>query len=665
MNKNRFFNLYSHDLIRVAVARPITHLSVPQQNIKNHRTLIHKALENQASLVVFPELSITGYSCEDLFHQSTLIEATEEAILSLLHETQTLPILIILGAPIRLDEQLFNCALLLLQGKIIGIIPKSYLPNHREYYEQRHFCSGFQQPNQRISYAHCANIPFGRHWLFQATNQPKLTLALEICEDLWAPLPPSTWACLAGASVVANLSASNASVGKADYRRSLISQQSARSLTAYLYASAGWGESTTDLAWDGHSMIAEQGQIISESSRFQYESSLLLADIDLLRTQQDRMHNSTFTSSKQHYSKIIQNFEVVPFLLPIPTTEQLPLLHPPRALSYVPQQTEAWRERCYEVFEIQIHGLARRLQSSGLKHLVLGLSGGLDSTLAALVAVQALARLHLPASHLIGVTLPGPGSGQDSLSRAKALMNALSIESKEISITSACNWLLEVLNHPSTLYDTTYENIQAGERSQLLFRLANQHGALLVGTSDLSELALGWCTYGVGDHMAHYHVNASVPKTLVQQLLQWSQQQPFCDLALQAVLQAVLEAEISPELIPSNDPQTIQKTESTIGPYELQDYFLYYFLRFGYPVPRIAFMAWCSWGHRYDLATIHHWLGVFIQRFFEDSQFKRSCIANSPKVGTGGSLSPRGDWRAPSDASAQVWLDQWRQIPIS
>lgn len=682
--KQPFFNLYSHDFSRVAVAVPSVALSVPEQNVQRTIALMHQAIRNHASLVVFPELGLTGYSCDDLFQQEALLSSAVEALLEIIRATAGHDLLAIVGLPLRQDGHLFNCAAVLQNGRILGVVPKTYLPNYREFHEARQFSPAATALRETIDLPGQTGIPFGHHLIFRAKNQPLFSLAVEICEDLWVPVPPSSYAALAGATVIVNPSASNATLGKANYRRQLVSNQSARCLSAYLYSAAGMGESTTDLAWDGHGLIADYGEIKSESERFSNQDQLVFADIDLLRLTQERMRQNTFAHAVQLHADVLRHHRTVDCILSRCSDEHLPLVPPPARYPFVPSTGLERNARCEEVFQIQIQGLSQRLRSSGLHTLVIGVSGGLDSTHALLVASAALDALGLPRDHLLAYTLPGFATSDASLALSRSLMSTLGLKTREIDIRPACLQMLKDIGHPyasgEPVFDVTFENVQAGQRASHLFRLANQHHALVVGTSDLSELALGWCTYGVGDHMAHYHVNSGVPKTLVQYLVHWVADAERFGPDTSEILRQVLRADISPELVPATagSGQT-QRTEDTVGPYALQDFNLYHLLRFGFSPDRVAFMAWCAWhdpqlGHwpqvseqdkkRYGIVDIRHWLEVFVKRFFQNSQFKRSCIANGPKVGSGGSLSPRGDWRAPSDSSAHVWLEAVRRIPM-
>ncbi len=678
-----FFNLYTHGFARVAAAVPEVALTRPADNGAVYADLMAKAAENSARLLVFPELGLTGYACDDLFRQQALLEATETALEKLLEDTRKLPLAAIVGLPLRAGPSLFNCAAVIHRGRLLGIVPKTYLPNYGEFYEMRQFASGAYPPVDALSYAGRDNVPFGTDMLFRFESQPDFTLGVEICEDLWLPLAPSSYATLAGATVIANLSASNMTLGKPDYRRLLCASQSGRCIAAYIYSDGGNGDSTTDLAWDGHAMIHENGSLRAESERFSAGQQIIYADIDLERLVQDRMRQTSLTQNREITGIEAADFRTVTIDEAVPDDEFLPLAAPPPRFPYVPIDPAMRDERCSEVFSIQAQALGQRIHATGLDKLIIGVSGGLDSTLALLVCAQVMDQLGLPRSNILAYTMPGFATSERTLAQAHALMQALGCTAGEIDIRDSARELLKNIGHPfaegKDQYDITFENAQAGERTQHLFRLANLHRGLVVGTSDLSEVALGWCTYGVGDHMAHYHVNASVPKTLVRYLVQWAADTHRFGGEAGAVLDDVLETAISPELVPNHvDDEPGQLTEDVIGPFPLQDFHLYYILRFGYRPAKVAFMAWCAWHDpaqgawpplpedrrpAYGIDDIRKWLRVFLDRFFRTSQFKRSALPNSPKVGSGGSLSPRGDWRAPSDADAITWLAALENIP--
>ena len=655
-----FFNLYRHGFARVAVATPIVRVGDPRHNGEATFGLIEQAAAEKTALVVFPELGLTAYTCDDLFHQRALIDGAEEALAQLVERTRRLSLAALVGLPVSVNGLLYNCAVLIARGRLVGVVPKTYLPNYREFYEQRYFTPGDATPCSEIRLAGQASA-FGTGILFRLAEQPEFVLHVEICEDLWVPTPPSSFATLAGATVVANLSASNIVIGKEGYRRQLVSNQSARCLAAYLYSAAGLGESTTDLAWDGHAIIYENGTLVAESQRFASTPQLAFADIDLGRLTADRMRQNTFGEAALRHQADVRRFRTIEFSLPPPAGKLL-LQRRVDPLPYVPSDPRTRDARCEEVFRIQVNGLVTRMRATGSQRLVIGVSGGLDSTHALLVCARTMDELKLPRKNILAYTMPGFATSTRTRNQAWQLMRAIGCTAEEIDIKPSCMQMLKDIGHPyakgKKVYDIAFENVQAGERTSHLFRLANQHGGMVVGTGDLSELALGWSTYGVGDHMSHYNPNGSVPKTLIKFLVAWVAESDELGADVKRALRRVLETEISPELIPGK-----QSTESAVGPYELQDFNLYYVLRFGYAPEKIAFLAWHAWGEKYRLREIKKWLGVFLKRFFELSQYKRSAVPNSPKVGSGGSLSPRGDWRAPSDGNASRWLESLAQVP--
>jgi NAD+ synthase (glutamine-hydrolysing) len=681
-----FGSLYSHGFIRVAAGVPVVQIAEPAVNAERTVALARRAADEQAALVVFPELGLSAYSIEDLFHQQALHASVLDALDVVIAASADLAPVIVVGAPLRAEGGLFNTAVVIHRGRMLGVVPKSYLPEYREFYEKRHFRAARDVVGDELV-LFGERVPFGSRLLFACADLPDFVLHVEICEDLWAPIPASTYGALAGATVLANLSDSNVTIAKADYRRLLCASQSARTISAQVFASAGVGESTTDLAWDGQAMIYENGEQLAESERFADEPQLILADINLDRIVSDRSTTSSFGDSVHDHRRALGRFRRVEFELGLGDDgggASIPLRRAIERFPYVPADPSSRSERCEEVYSIQVQGLETRLRATGIEKVVIGVSGGLDSTHALIVAARALDRLGLPRENVLAYTMPGFATSQLTLTNALALMDALGVSGSELDIRPAATQMLRDLGHPAAdgepHYDITYENVQAGERTSHLFRLANFHGALVVGTGDLSELALGWSTYGVGDQMSHYNVNASVPKTLIQFLLRWAIDTGQYSAAASAVLQSVLETEISPELVPHQDPDADRPgadSESIVGPYELQDFFLYYVLRFGYRPSKVAFLAQHAWGDRdrgrwpdlipqerrneYTLAEIKQWLAVFLERFFHTSQFKRSALPNAPKVGSGGSLSPRGDWRAPSDSTAEVWLAELRQ----
>jgi NAD+ synthase (glutamine-hydrolysing) len=673
-----FDSIYRHGFVRVAVATPRVEVASPAFNVASTIELAREAARRRAVLAVFPELGLSAYSNEDLFQQDALLDASLSALGELVEASRSLPLVLVAGLPVGADGRLFNCAVVVQQGRILGAVPKSYLPSYREFYEKRQFAPAAQALSSTVRLLG-EDVPFGPRLLFAAANVPGFVMHVEICEDLWVPLPPSTLASLAGATVLVNLSASDITVGKADYRRLLSASHSARCVAACLFSAAGPGESTTDLAWDGHALVCENGERLAESQRFPLEPGLVTADVDLDHLRQERMRLTSFGDCAQAHAAGLADFRRVEFKLELPRG-RVPLERRIERFPYVPADPARLDERCAEVYDIQVQGLAKRLEATGIRKVVVGISGGLDSTQAALVAVRAFDRLGLPRKNVLGYTLPGFGTSRHTFDSAHALMKALGVGSAEIDIRPSAELMLKNIGHPYSrgkpVYDVTFENVQAGERTSHLFRLANHHGALVLGTGDLSELALGFTTYGVGDHMSHYNVNASVPKTLIQHLVRWLVKTRQFDAPTLRVLERIVDTRISPELVPGSGEEPEHSSEAVVGPYELQDFNLYYLSRFGYRPSKVAFLAHAAWGnrragvwpdtvpassrHEYDLATIRHWLEVFVARFFQGSQFKRSAMPNGPKVGSGGSLSPRGDWRAPSDSPATVWLEELR-----
>lgn len=680
---NPFFNLYSHGFARVAVGVPECKVADPAFNAAQTIVLAQQAAQGGAVLAAFPELGLSAYTCDDLFHQKALLDACEAALEQVVAATSELDIALIVGAPLRVAHQLYNCAVVVAGGRILGVVPKSYLPNYGEFYEARQF-----------SAADCAavtdirllgqTVPFGPELLFQMEKLPLFQFHVEICEDVWVPIPPSSFAALAGATVLVNLSASNIVVGKSEYRHQLVAQQSARCLSAYMYTSAGRGESSTDLAWDGQALIYENGELLGESERFLAESHLLFSDVDLDRLSRERMRQTTFGQSVRRHQDEVRKFRSVPVPVNPPLEDaELPLARRVARFPYVPADAQRRDARCKEVYNIQVQALVQRLSASGMSKVVIGISGGLDSTHALLVCAQAMDALGLPRSNILAITMPGFATSTRTLQQARQLMAVVGCTASEIDIRPSCLQMLKDLGHPyadgKPVYDITFENVQAGERTNHLFRIANFNHAIVIGTGDLSELALGWCTYGVGDHMSHYSVNASVPKTLITHLVRWVAESGRLGPDGAAVLLDVLGTDVSPELVPGDaDGKPTQKSEDTIGPYELQDFNLYYTLRYGFSPTKVAFLALAAWrdrdagtwpegGHvarnQYDLAAIKRNLKIFLDRFFRLSQFKRTCVPNAPKVGSGGSLSPRGDWRAPSDSESVVWMRDADRIP--
>ena len=667
-----FESLYRHDFVRIAACVPRTRVGDVAANLEETIRLAGRGNELHAALMVFPELGLSAYAIDDLLFQDALLAAVEQAIDRLAEVSRDLFSVLIVGAPIRRSGGLFNTAVVVHRGTILGVVPKTYLPNYREFYEKRHFTSGAGIRDRQITLAG-RETAFGIDLLFHSVGSLGLTFHVEICEDFWAPIPPSTRAAMAGAEVLVNLSASNVTIGKAETRRLLCASQSMRAIAAYAYSAAGPGESTTDLAWDGHAAIFECGDRLAETARFPRESGLVSADVDMGRIRQERMRFNTFGDCAREEARQAASFRCVPLRLDAPS-QPVPLQRAIERFPFVPSDPARLREDCYEAYNIQVQGLATRLKAAGIERAVIGVSGGLDSTQALIVAARAMDDLGLPRANVLAYTLPGFATSEQTKANAWALMRALGVTGSEIDIRPAARQMLADLAHPFAggmpVYDITFENVQAGLRTDYLFRLANQNKALVVGTGDLSELALGWCTYGVGDQMSHYNVNASVPKTLIQHLIRFSTGE--LDRNTAAILHAILDTVISPELVPETS-ETIQSSEQIVGPYSLQDFTLFYLTRYGFRPSKIAFLAHHAWGNvergvwpadipvskrqAYALSEIKHWLAVFLRRFFAN-QFKRSALPNGPKMSSGGSLSPRGDWRAPSDANANVWLTE-------
>ena len=681
-DEQTFFNLYNQGFIRVAVCIPEVKVADTPFNAAGTIKLAKQASAGNAIFALFPELGITAYSNDDLFHQDALLISVGDALNDILQATKDLNTIIVIGAPLRVDFRLFNCGIVIHRGRILGIAVKSYLPTYREFYEGRQFSPAEDVQSKTIDICGQANIPFGADILFDVENIHNFKFFIEICEDVWVPIPPSSFAAMAGATLIGNLSASNITVGKSEYRHSLASSQSARCISAYLYAASGPGESTTDLSWDGHALIYENGNLLAESERFFLKSQVIYADVDLDRLAQDRMRMNSFGQNARTHKERLKGFRKVSCSVD-PVEKRILLAREYPRFPYIPADPGKRDQRCYEAYNIQVHGLAQRLKSSDIENVIVGVSGGLDSTHALIVAARTMDLLNLPLSNVKAYTMPGFATSEKTYTNGLRLMKAIGVEANEIDIRPSCMQMIRDIGHPyaegEKLYDITFENIQAGERTSHLFRIANMRNALVVGTGDLSELALGWCTYGVGDHMSHYNVNASVPKTLIQHLIRWVAHSSQFTEETSKILFDILETEISPELIPGKDSdQPAQKTESSIGPYDLQDFNNFYITRFGYLPTKVAFMAYCAWRdkaqglwpdvpeekrNQYTIGEIKQWLEVYLYRFFKLSQYKRSCMPNGPKVGSGGSLSPRGDYRAPSDSEATVWLDNAKNIP--
>ncbi len=637
--------------VRVAVAVPEVTVAQPLANAEFMLACLEDLAPAEPDLVVFPELCLTGYTCGDLFHQNTLRRSTLSALEHLLAATADCQAVLAVGLPLTAGGQLFNCAMAVQAGRVLGVVPKSVIPNYREFYEGRWFAAAAKVREDTVQVGD-RQVPFGTDLVFAADSDPRFSFGLEICEDLWAPIPPSTRLALGGAAILLNLSASHELVGKSAYREELVRQQSARCLAAYAYCSAGPLESTTDLVFGGHGMIAENGTILQQSPRFRRGRHTLIADVDLEFLQHERMQNHAFNSQVGEPDLMIRRLPFKPGRQPAPPEK---LYRSVPALPFVPSNPSRRRQRSQEIIAIQSHGLATRLHRAGVEKAVLGLSGGLDSTLALLVAREAFAHLRRPPTNIRCFTMPGFGTSQRTLEQVRRLTRETGVELAEIDIRSACEQHFRDLGHDGTTGDTTFENAQARERMQILMDKANMLGALVIGTGDLSELALGWTTYN-GDHMSMYNVNAGVPKTLVSWLIR-----DFADTldpdnaGLRKVLMDILDTPISPELLPPDQDGNVgQQTEALIGPYQLHDFFLYHMVRCGFTPQKVLFMAAIAFADQYKRSEIKQWLEVFATRFFAH-QFKRSCLPDGPKVGTI-ALSPRGDWRMPSDVRADTWL---------
>ncbi|POR47364.1 NAD(+) synthase [Bosea psychrotolerans] len=676
-----FFNIHTHGFVRLACAAPRLKVADPAFNVAETVRLLRRADAQGASLALFPELGISAYAIDDLLQQNALLDAVLAALGVLVEESRSLQPVAVVGAPLRVDGRLFNCAVAIHRGRILAAVPKTYLPNYREFYERRQFASGERAAVESVTL--CGqDVPFGTDILLKAADIADFTIHMEICEDVWTPVPPSSFAALAGATVLLNLSASNVTIGKSDWRHALCKAHSGRCIAAYAYSAAGPGESTTDLAWDGQAMIYESGVLMAEAERFAAEPQLIVADIDLERLVMDRIRQNTFGDNADALRDRL-NFRTISFELAPDRVSDLGLERTIERFPFVPNDDARLNELCFEAYNIQSHGLRKRLESARVEKIVIGVSGGLDSTQALIVAAQTFDALGLPRSNILAYTLPAFATSKGTKANAWRLMTALGVTAQEIDMTPACRQMLVDIGHPfakgEPVYDITFENVQAGARTSVLFRLANRNNGLVLGTGDLSELALGWCTYGVGDHMSHYNVNGSVSKTLIQHLIRWVAQSQRFGADASAAMLDILATEISPELVPGEGDGPSQKTEDFVGPYALQDFNLFYITRFGFRPSKVAFLSHHAWSDAsrgdwppnieadkrlaYDLPTIKRWLTVFVRRFFETSQFKRSAVPNGPKVSSGGSLSPRGDWRAPSDASAAAWLVDLERIP--
>ena len=637
----------NYGFVKVAAAVPHVQVADCFYNIQQMEGLMRQASDKGVQIIAFPEMSVTAYTCLDLFAQQTLLKNAEQALLKLVSDTADLNILTIAGAPLVTENRLINAAIAFQSGKILGVVPKTYIPNYKEFQEQRWFTSATELRDKTVSIGD-RTYPLGSHLLFTAGQ---VKVGIEICEDLWVPVPPSSLLAMEGANILVNISASNELIGKHHYLRSLICQQSARCMAGYVYASAGFGESSTDLVFAGNGIIAENGTLLEESPRFTMQEQLVISEIDIVNLQNDRQVNTSFMHGTS--TLLASETITIPFALseysgqPVLTRSVDP--HP-----FTPSG-DALKERCEEIFQIQVAGLAKRIVHTHSRTAVVGISGGLDSTLALLVTVMTFDALNIPRNQILGITMPGFGTTDRTYTNACDLIRSLGVTLKEISIKDACLQHFKDISHNPSVHDVTYENSQARERTQILMDVANQENGMVIGTGDLSELALGWATYN-GDHMSMYGVNGSIPKTLVRYLVEWVAHNRV-DEASRATLLDIVDTPISPELIPADENGNIkQKTEDLVGPYELHDFFLYHFLRFGSSPAKIYFLAQQAFGGSYEKETIRKWLHTFFRRFFQQ-QFKRSCLPDGPKVGSV-SLSPRGDWRMPSDAMATLWLKE-------
>ena len=667
-----FRSIYSHGFVRVAACTAGTVIADPHANAEAVLRQARALHEEGVGVAVFPEMGLTGYSIEDLFHQDVVLDEVEAAIATIVDASAGLLPVLVVGAPLRHRNRLYNCAVVIHGGQVLGVAPKSYLPTYREFYERRQLAPGDDERAGGIRVAG-VDVPFGPNLLFAAEDVPGLVIHAEVCEDMWVPVPPSAEAALAGATVLLNLSGSPITVGRAEDRKLYARSASSRCLAAYVYAAAGEGESTTDLSWDGQTMIFENGDLLAETERFPQGDRASIADVDLDRLRQERMRMGTFDDNRRTHAARTGDFRTVSFTLDPPADRDLGLRRTLERFPFVPADEERLELDCYEAYNIQVAGLMRRLDSIGAPKVVIGVSGGLDSTHALIVAAKAMDRAGRPRTDILGFTLPGFATSSGTKSNAHKLMDALGITKAEIDITDTARLMLQEMGHPfaegEPVYDVTFENVQAGLRTDYLFRIANQRNGIVLGTGDLSELALGWATYGVGDQMSHYTVNSGVPKTLIQHLIRWVVSSGQFEGDVNETLISILDTEISPELVPGEE---LQSTESKIGPYALQDFTLFHVLRYGFRPGKTGFLAWHAWRDvdagewppgfpdekrgTYDLPEIRRWLEVFLRRYFGFAQFKRSALPNGPKVSAGGSLSPRGDWRAPSDTTAAAWL---------
>jgi NAD+ synthase (glutamine-hydrolysing) len=679
-----FLSAYAQGFARVAACTVPVAVADPATNAASVLAGARACHDEGVAVAIFPELCLSGYAIDDLVLQDSLLDDVRAAIDEIVATSRDLRPVLVVGAPLATGNRVYNCAVVVQGGRVLGVAPKSYLPTYREFYERRWYAPGDDQRGGTIRVGG-ADVPFGPDLLFTADDVPGLVLHVEVCEDMWVPVPPSAEAALAGATVLANISGSPITVGRAEDRRLLVRSASSRCLAAYLYAAAGEGESSTDLAWDGQTMVYELGELLEETERFPEGARRSVADIDLDRLRQERLRQGTFDDNRRTHgvstsSTASSAFRTVPFTVDPPAGD-IGLRRKVDRFPFVPDDPERLALDCYESYSIQVAGLEQRLRAIGNPKVVIGVSGGLDSTHALIVAARAMDRLERPRTDILAYTMPGFATSDQTKGNATALAKALGVTFAEVDIRPAAEQMLRDLDHPFSggepVYDVTFENVQAGLRTDYLFRFANHEGGIVLGTGDLSELALGWCTYGVGDQMSHYAVNTGVPKTLIQHLIRWVVSEGLFAEEVNDILSVIVEQEITPELVPHEEGRKPQATEDTIGPYSLQDFTLFHVLRYGFRPRRIAFLARHAWTDpdagewppgfpesrrtAYSPSEIKKWLEVFVQRFFGFSQFKRSALPNGPKVSAGGSLSPRGDWRAPSDGNARVWLDEIRR----
>jgi NAD+ synthase (glutamine-hydrolysing) len=676
-----FYNSYGQGFVRVAACTHHTSIGDPAANAASILRLARECHDDGVALAVFPELTLSGYSIDDILLQDLLLDDVEAALGEIVASSAGLLPVLVVGAPLRHRHRIYNAAVVIHRGAVLGVAPKSYLPTYREFYEHRQLAPGVDEHGPiRIG---GVEAPFGPDLLFAASDHPGFVLHVEICEDMFVPIPPSAEAALAGATVLANLSGSPITVGRAEDRRLLARSASSRCLAAYVYSAAGEGESSTDLAWDGQTMVWENGVLLAQSERFPKGERRSIADVDTELLRSERLRMGTFDDNRRHHRTSAESFRRIEFRLDPPAGD-IGLRREVERFPFVPADPRRLQQDCYEAYNIQVSGLEQRLRALSYPKVVIGISGGLDSTHALIVAARAMDREDRPRSDILAFTLPGFATGDRTKRNAIDLCRALGVTFSEIDIRETAELMLKEIDHPFSrgekVYDVTFENVQAGLRTDYLFRLANQRGGIVLGTGDLSELALGWSTYGVGDQMSHYNVNAGVPKTLIQHLIRWVISSGQFESEVGEVLQSVLDTEITPELVPSGEDEELQSSEAVVGPFALQDFSLFQVLRYGFRPSKIAFLAWQAWHDpehgnwppgfpeekrpTYSLKEIRHWLQVFVQRFYSFSQFKRSALPNGPKVSHGGALSPRGDWRAPSDMSARIWLDEiQREVP--